>query len=304
MPWNWRGRPPIPALSDVTALSAAPRAIDWRRVEPVLLVAPLILFMAVCYALPVTAMLMRSVDDPTWSLVNYQALAQDAVFAHVLLSTVQTALLVTVGTLLLGYPVALAMTRVKRRLGAIILTLVLLPFWVSVLVRSYAWMVLLGRHGVINEALTALGLIDAPLRLLNTSFAVDVAMIHILLPYMVLPIANALRQIDASLPRAALGLGASRLGVLWQVMLPLSLPGVMAGVVLVFVLGLGFYITPALVGGPRDVMLSQLIVQQIDLLNWPYAACLSLVLLAVTLLVLASTRLMPGVRNSLKLGAS
>ncbi len=267
-----------------------------------LLVAPLIIFMTVFYALPVLAMLMRSINDPSWSLANYKALASDTVFAHVLLSTVQTALLVTAGTLLLGYPLALAMARAKRRLATIILALVLLPFWVSVLVRSYAWMVLLGRHGVINEALTALGLIDAPLRLLNTSLAVNLAMIHILLPYMVLPIANALRQIDRSLPRAALGLGASRFGVLWQVILPLSLPGVMAGVVLVFVLGLGFYITPALVGGPRDVMLSQLIVQQMDLLNWPYAACLSVVLLAVTLVALASTRLMPGVRNSLKMG--
>ena len=266
------------------------------------MVAPLIGFMLVFYALPVGAMLMRSLNDPHWTLGNYQALASDGVFASVLLSTLQTSAVVTVVSLLLGYPVALAMVRLKRRAAAALLMVVLLPFWTSVLVRSYAWMVLLGRHGVINEALTSLGLIDAPLRLLNTSLAVDIAMVHIMLPYMVLPIANALRQIDASLPRAALGLGASRLGVLLQVVLPLSAPGVAAGVLLVFVLAIGFYITPALVGGPRDMMLSMLIVQQIDLLNWPYAACLSAVLLAVTLLILGSSRLIPGVRGSLRVG--
>ena len=143
----------------------------------------------------------------------------------------------------------------------------LLPFWTSVLVRSYAWMVLLGRHGLINEALRAAALIDTPLRLLNTAFAVHLAMIHILLPYMILPIAGVLRQLDPALPRAAASLGATPWGVFRQVTLPLSMPGVIAGTLLVFVLSLGFYITPALVGGPRDMMLSQLIAQQVDLLE-------------------------------------
>lgn len=277
-------------------------AAAWRRAEVVLLVALPVGFMLAFYALPVAAMLLRSLNDPSWTLDNYRALLADAVFFKVLWSTLRTALLVTAGTLLLGYPVALAMARVRRRLGTVLLVIVLLPFWTSVLVRSYAWMVLLGRHGVVNEALLAMGVIDMPLRILNTPLAVNLAMIHILLPYMVLPIANALRGIDRSLPRAALGLGASRFGVFIQVLLPLSMPGVLAGVLLVFVLALGFYITPALLGGPRDMMLSMLIVQQIELLNWPYAACLSAVLLGVTLLILASSRLVPGVRRGLSLG--
>jgi ABC-type spermidine/putrescine transport system permease subunit I len=186
--------------------------------------------------------------------------------------------------------------------GAAKLTLVvvLLPFWTSVLVRSYAWMVLLGRHGLINEALRSLDLIDAPLRLLNTSLAVHVAMIHILLPYMILPIASVLRQIDPALSRAAAGLGATPSGVFRQVVLPLSMPGVAAGVLLVFVLSLGFYITPMLVGGPRDMLLSMLIAQQVDLINWPYAACLSATLLAATLAMLAAFQQLPGVRNVLR----
>ena len=164
-------------------------------------------------------------------------------------------------------------------------------------------MVLLGRHGLVNEALLATSLIATPLRLLNTPIAVHIAMIHILLPYMILPIASSLRQIDPALPRAAAGLGASPWRTFIQVMLPLSMPGVAAGTLLVFVLSLGFYITPALVGGPHDMMLSMLIAQQVDLINWPYAACLSATLLAATLAILAVAQRLPGVRDALQ-GAS
>ncbi len=204
----------------------------------------------VFYAVPVLAMLMRSVADPTWTLANYQALPHDTVFLNVFWTTLRTAAVVTCGCLLLGYPVALALVRPGRTAG-VALIIVLLPFWTSILVRSYAWMVLLGRRGLLNEALLAGGLIDHPLRILNTSIAVHIAMIHILLPYMILPIANALRQIDPSLARAALGLGATPFRAFREVILPLSMPGVAAGVLLVFVLSLGFYITPALVGGPQ-----------------------------------------------------
>jgi ABC-type spermidine/putrescine transport system permease subunit I len=256
--------------------------------------------MLVFYAFPVVAMLLRSVNSPTWSLDNYRQLAHDPVFFQVFWITLRTALIVTAGTLMLGYPVALALVRLRRGPAALVLVLVLLPFWTSVLVRSYAWMVLLGRHGLINEALVAAGLIDAPLKLLNTSFATQIAMIHILLPYMILPIASVLRQIDPALPRAAAGLGATPPRVFRQVILPLSMPGVAAGVMLVFVLSLGFYITPMLVGGPRDMLLSMLIAQQVDLINWPYAACLSATLLAATLVMLAVFQQLPGVRNVLR----
>jgi ABC-type spermidine/putrescine transport system permease subunit I len=211
-------------------------------------------------------------------------------------------LIVTVGTLVLGYPVALSLVRAPRY-APVILILVLLPFWTSVLVRSYAWMVLMGRHGLINEALLAVGLIDQPLRILNTPLATQIAMVHILLPYMVLPIANALRQIDPSLARAASGLGATPWSTFRQITLPLSMPGVAAGVLLVFVLALGFYITPAMVGGPREITLSMLIAQQVDQLNWAYAATLSAVLLATALAIIAAFHRLPGVGNALRTGA-
>ena len=135
--------------------------------------------------------------------------------------------------------------------------------------------------------------------MLNTPLAVHIAMIHILLPYMILPIASVLRQIDACAAARGGGAGRTPWRVFVQVVLPLSMPGVAAGVLLVFVLSLGFYITPALVGGPRDIMLSMLIAQQVDLLNWPYAACLSAALLAATLLLIAAFQRLPGVRDVL-----
>ena len=278
---------------------------DWSRAlpaVPLLLAAPLVLFMLVFYALPVVTMLMRSVSDPTWSLAHYGELAGDPVFIKVFRNTLETSLIVTVSALLLGYPVALALAR-SRKWAPVILVLVLLPFWTSVLVRSYAWMVLLGRHGLINEALLTSGLIERPLRLLNTPLATEIAMTHILLPYMILPIANALRQIDPSLARAASGLGASPFATFRQVTLPLSMSGVAAGMLLVFVLALGFYITPAMVGGPREITLSMLIALQVEQLNWAYASTLSAVLLATALGLIALAYRLPGVGNAFRMSA-
>ena len=279
-----------------------PWRLSWRPVMPLLLAAPLLLFMLVFYALPVLSMLMRSVNDPNWTLSHYASLTGDTVFLKVFSNTLYTSLTVTAGALLLGYPVALSLVRAPRY-APVILILILLPFWTSVLVRSYAWMVLLGRHGLINEALLAAGMIDQPLRILNTPLATQIAMVHILLPYMVLPIANALRQIDPSLARAASGLGATPWATFRQITLPLSMPGVAAGVLLVFVLALGFYITPAMVGGTREITLSMLIAQQVDQLNWAYAATLSVVLLATALAIIAAFYRLPGVGHTLRTSA-
>ena len=272
---------------------------DWRRAAPLLLAAPLLIYMLVFYALPVVAMLLRSVNDPTWTLANYATLFEDVVFQKTFWITLNTSVIVTLGCLILGYPVAMGLVRAKS-MAPFILVIILLPFWTSVLVRSYAWMVLLGRHGLVNEALIALGMIDRPIRILNTTLATQIAMIHILLPYMILPIANALRQIDPSLIRAASGLGSTPFMTFRQVILPLSMSGVAAGTLLTFVLALGFYITPAMVGGPRDITLSMLIAQQVDRLNWAYAATLSAILLATALALLAVARKLPGVGNAFK----
>jgi ABC-type spermidine/putrescine transport system permease subunit I len=161
-----------------------------------------------------------------------------------------------------------------------------LPLWTSVLVRTYAWMVLLGRNGVINRMLVDAGVITDPIPLLHNFAGVLIGMVHVLLPYMVLPIYGAVRKVDPAIPAAAAGLGASAPGIFWRVWLPLTLNGIFAGCVLVFVLSLGFFITPALLGGGRVIMIAVLIEQQVrEALNWPFAAALSAVLLAFTLVV-------------------
>lgn len=271
-----------------------------KVVIPLLLVAPLFVFMVVLYAIPVCSMLLRSVSTPNWSFVHFAALVNDIVFVKTFSTTLRTSFVVTVTSLALAYPVALALSR-ARSSAPFLLIVILLPFWTSILVRSYAWMVLLGRHGLINEMLLSLGMIDAPLRLLNTTLATEIAMTHIMLPYMILPIANALRQIDPSLARAASALGAAPWATFYQVTLPLSMPGVAVGVLLVFVLALGFYITPALVGDSREITISMLIAQQIDQLNWEYAATLSVVLLVTALGLIAAGQRFPGVGKAFRM---
>jgi mannopine transport system permease protein len=169
---------------------------------------------------------------------------------------------------------------------------VLLPLWTSVLVRTYAWMVLMQRNGIVNQILTGLGITDAPVKLLYTEGALVLAMSHVLLPFMVLPIYSALRSIPEDYPRAALMLGASGWSTFREVIWPLSLPGVASGCLMVFLLALGFFVTPALIGGPQQMMIATLVSQQVrELLNWPFAGALVGVLLAFVLaLTLAFNR--------------
>ena len=253
------------------------------RARGLVLVLPLLLYLVVLYALPVAGMMLRSIAEPHWTLANFAELVQAPVYAKVLWITLRISLVVTVAVLLLGYPVAYLLARLPPSLSNLLMILVLLPFWSSILVRSYAWMVLLGRNGIINQLLLASGIISEPVKLLNTTFAVYVAMVHVLLPFMILPLYAALRGIDPALLRAAASLGARPSSVFRRIVLPLSLPGISAGCLLVFILALGFYITPALVGSPRDLMMAILIQQQIDLFNWPLGSALGVVLLAAAL---------------------
>lgn len=249
------------------------------------LTAPLVIYLFLFYAYPVLAMLFRSISEPHFTLANYRLLVQTSVYLRVLWITTQIALVVTAASLLLGYPLAYLLASIGQTRANLLMILVLVPFWTSILVRTYAWMVLLGRDGIINNLLLRAGLIHDPLRLLNTRFAVYVAMVHILLPFMVLPLYSVMRGIDRNLLRAAESLGARPTAVFREVVLPLSLPGIAAGCLLVFILSLGFYITPALVGGPKDLMISILIAQQVTILNWPFGSALATVLLIGSLLV-------------------
>jgi ABC-type spermidine/putrescine transport system permease subunit I len=198
--------------------------------------------------------------------------------------------MVTIFCFLLGYPVAYFLTEIKsQKIGSLFLACVLLPFWTSILVRTYSWVVLLQTNGLINNFLTFTGLIEKPLDLLYSEFAVIVGMVHVLLPFMILPIFSVLKNLDRNLIRAARNLGANYFWVFLMVIFPLSLPGVGAGAMFVFILALGFYITPAILGGPRTLMISTLIDQQINrLFNWDFAAAIAALLLIVTIVMIVA----------------
>ena len=212
--------------------------------------------------------------------------ADQAVFRDVLLRTLWIALLATALCLAVGYPLAWLIATAPPKVAPWLLAGVLLPFWTSLVVRTAAWWVLLQKEGVVNGALLGAGLVEQPLALLFNRGAVLAAMVHILLPFMVLPIYGALRGMDRRLPAAALSLGASPWRTFRRVTLPLSLPGVGAGCLLVFVQALGFYVTPALLGGPNDQMLPYFIGFYANrTVNWGLAAALSVLLLAAVAIV-------------------
>ncbi|CAH1693710.1 ABC-type spermidine/putrescine transport system permease subunit I [Hyphomicrobiales bacterium] len=272
-------------MADVTAVpSERAAAGQLSRPASLALALPLVLLLVFAFLLPVAKLLMGSVFSPAPTAEHYLRIAQEPIFLRILLRTVQTAAIVTLLAFLLGYPVALVMTRLSGRAAMLVAACVLIPLWTSVLVRSYAWIVLLQRTGVVNSTLMSWGLIDQPLKLIYTEGAVIVAMTHVLMPYMILPIFSALRSIPPELDRAARNLGAGPWTSFTAVTLPLSLPGVYAGAIMVFILSLGFYVTPALVGGPQNLTIATLIGQQTtELLNWPFAGALAGVLLVVTL---------------------
>jgi mannopine transport system permease protein len=248
------------------------------------LIAPLVLLLGWAFFLPIAKLLLTSVTEPTLNLNNYARLVTEPLYLRVILRTMWIAFLATAMALLLGYPVAALMARPGSRITKIATMCVMVPLWTSVLVRSYAWIILLERNGIINNTLKNWGVLSEPLTMLYTEGAVLMAMTHVLLPFMILPIYSSLASLSQDLPRAAANLGAGPVRTFILVTLPLSLPGVFAGCLIVFVMALGFYITPALVGGPRTLMIATLIGQQaMELLDWPFAGAISFVLLALSL---------------------
>ena len=276
-----------------TAAGAGNRPRPTIRVLPAnrwsLLVLPAAVFLLAFFLAPLLLMSVRSVTDPVGAgLSNYEKFFAQEGYLRVLTNTFWIAALSTVTCLVVGYPFAYLMTIVPGRLAGILLIAVLLPFWSSLLVRTFAWQVILRDTGIINRFLLDLGLISEPLTLIRTTGGVILGMSHILLPFMVLPIYAVMRRIDSEYGRAAANLGASPASAFLRVFVPLSLPGVVAGCLLVFVLALGFYITPALLGGLRDQMISQLIVQQIQQqLDWGFGTAMSVLLMVITLVILA-----------------
>lgn len=245
---------------------------------------PAILLLAAFFIIPVAALLLRSVTEPELGLQNYAALLGSATYAKVFLNTFFVAGLVTAVTILIAFPVAWALAILPRPWAAILFAVILLSMWTNLLARTYAWMVLLQQTGLINRALMAIGLIDQPLQLTNNLIGVTIGMVYIMMPFMILPLVGVIRKIDPAILQAAALCGATRGQALRRVLLPLAAPGLVSGGLMVFVMSLGYFVTPSLLGGTANMMLPELIVQQVQsLVNWGMGGAAAFLLLVVTL---------------------
>ena len=257
-----------------------------------LLLAPILFAFVVFYLFPLAQLLVSSFRDGSgWTLQYYQSLLNDPVALIVFINTVKLAATVTLVTLVVAYPLAFLMSARGGWVGSVLLAAILFPFWISILVRTYAWMVLLGREGVLNSLLMWLGLLNAPLELLYNRIGVHIGMVYVLLPLMTLPIYSSMQNFDRNLIRAAHSLGCGPIESLRRVYVPLTMPGVAAGSLLVFMMSLGFFITPAIMGGTGDITIAMLVEQTVNQdLNWSSGAAMSSVLLLITLTIFVGSR--------------
>ncbi|MGE8942893.1 ABC transporter permease [Leptospira interrogans] len=251
------------------------------------LVLPGLLLVGIIVVLPIAWLFwlsFRGADGFTFA--HYLRLLHPS-FTLTLRTTFELSFLVTFVCVLLGYPMAYLIAQVRPRLAALLLLFVLFPLWTSLLVRCYAWLVLLQRRGLVNSWLTDVGVIDTPLRLMHNFTGTAIGMVHIMLPFMILPLYASMRAISRDYMKAAANLGATPVQAFWQIFVPLSLPGLAAGVIIVFVLCLGFYVTPALLGGGRVMMWSMQIERNVAYhSDWGAASALGVVLLVMTLGIL------------------
>ncbi|RKD67894.1 putative spermidine/putrescine transport system permease protein [Rhizobium sp. WW_1] len=229
---------------------------------------------------PLFSIAMRSFTDPEFGLQNYASLLTDDISIVIILRTVRIAAIVAVVTLFIGFPYAYTLTLVTPRTRAVLMTIALLPFWTSAIARSFAWTLLMQRGGLIETAFSWIGLPGVVL--IRTSTGVTIAMAQVLLPYMILPLYSNMRGIDRRLLDAAASMGSPRWRAFLEIYLPLSLPGMLAGLSLVFVISLGFYVTPAILGSPQEALVSQLIATRVDtLLDFGGAGALAVIVLLV-----------------------
>lgn len=255
---------------------------SFSPVRAVLLLLPLS-FVGAFFVWPLLLVLWQSVSGPTLGLSNYIRILNEAPNLAILLRTLLIAASVTLTCLAVAYPLAFFIARQRGVVLQLLIAVLLTPLWTSVVIRSYAWMILFQRNGVVNRALVSTGLVGEPVQILQSLTAVEIAMVHILLPFMVLPLLASMQAVDETLLHAARILGAPPRRLLLRVYLPLTKAGVGNGVTLVFITALGFYITPALLGGGSGMMAAVLIEQQVSTyFNWPLASALATVLMLLT----------------------
>ena len=276
--------PEINKIEDLNAdkLRAAERR---ENITIFALSLPALIAVLVVVVIPVGWLFSLSFLDSSGelSLVNYQKMIEYKSYARVFKTTFNVSILTTLLCILIGYPLAYFLSQIPRRYVGFFMLTVLLPFWTSLLVRTYAWLVMLQRNGLINNFAIDLGLWDTPLKLAHNLNGTLIGMVHIMLPFLILPLYAAMRRIDPHALQAAANLGATPVQAFWQIFVPLSLPGVVAGSLIVFVLCLGFYVTPAVLGGGRVILVSMQITAILeDQFNWGAASALGVVLLVLT----------------------
>ena len=253
------------------------------------LASPAILLVLVVLVIPVGWLFYVSFvgADGNFSLENYERMVSRKSYLRIFVTTFQVSILTTALCIVIGYPLAYFISQLPTRWANLCLVTVLLPFWTSLLVRTYAWLVLLQKQGLVNQWAISLGLWDEPLKFVHNMTGTLIGMVHIMLPFLILPVYGAMRAINKDYLKAASNLGASPRRAFWTVFFPLSTPGLFAGSLMVFVLCLGFFVTPAVLGGGRVIMVSMKVVSNIELfVNWGAASSLGVVLLVLTVIVL------------------
>ena len=259
---------------------------------------PLLAVMVIAFLFPMCIVFKMSFFSPDFTLEHYISFFTKKTYIEVYLRTFKTALTVTLGCLIIGYPLAFYMSTLKQKTADYLRIFVTIPFWVSILIRTFAWKIILSNTGVVNTWLLDLGYRKEPLSLLYNSFAVNLSMIHIELPFMVLTLYGVMKGINASYYNAALSLGAKPGRAFWGVYFPMSMPGIMSGTLMVFITSLGFYITPSILGGSSDTMLPVVIDMQVNTaLNWNFACALAVILLVTTSLIVVVYTKILGVKN-------
>lgn len=277
----------------VATLRAGPLAASRApRDRTLLLMLPAVAMLVFMFFVPMVLFFVRTFMEFGGTTAQFAAQAKDLLLSQPYLTALATtnwiALIVTVTALVIGYPIAYYLSTAKGPSVSIVVLSIVLPYFTSIIVRTFSWMVLLGEHGLVNNTLLASGLISEPLPLMYNRMGVLIGMSYVLLPYMVLTLFAAMRGIDSSLLRAAEGLGASGFYTFRRVYFPLSLHGVLSGALIVYILAIGYFITPALMGGQHDIMIAMLIDRELEVaVDWPSAALMSLSLLLVTLVLYA-----------------
>lgn len=273
-------------MVEVISRSARIFRFDADSLRHILLLGPLVAYLIVFFVYPLSVTLIQSLFDPNLTAEHYLSIVKHPVYVRVFWNTLEISMVVTVLCILLGYPIAYYLSDSKTNWATVLLIAVLLPFWISVLVRTYSWMLILGRYGVINDVLMYLGLISKPLRLMHNRFGVYLGMVYVMLPYAILPMLSVMQGIDRNLIRASDNLGSTPWQSFRHVFFPLSLPGVGAGLLLTFIRCSGFFVTPALMGSTRDSMIAMSIQTQLEeIVNWGFASALSVVLLILVLVL-------------------